>query len=305
MSQNSSSRVVIAGASGFVGSALRESLSGLDWDVISLVRANPKSEREVRWDPAQGEIDPAVLEGADVVINLAGASIAGGWWTEKRKNILLQSRLGATNTLARAIATSKFRPSVFINTSAIGFYGSRPGEVLTEQSSAGDGFLADVCVQWEAAADPAREVGVRVVHPRFGLVMDREGGMLPLIKWPFKFAVGGKIGGDQYMGWVDLHDLVRSFPFLIESSTIDGPVNIVAPNAVTNAEFTKAMGQALNRPTIIPIPKKLAAIAGGELVQDLLLADQHVVPEVLNDAGFVFERSTIDASLAHAFGNPE
>lgn len=301
MTHNTGKHIVISGASGFVGSALIPVLREKGWQVTQLVRSAPKSGDQVQWNPESGEVDDETIASADVVINLAGASIAGGWWTEKRKQLIRKSRIDATSTLANAIARASSKPEVFINSSAIGYYGNRPGEVLTEDSPAGEGFLSDVCVEWEAAADPARDAGVRVVHPRLGVVFDGKGGMLPLIKLPFKFGIGGKIGGDQYMGWIDLHDLVRIFPFLVENEEIEGPVNAAAPNSMTNAEFTKAMGKALNRPTVIPVPKKIAAIAGGELVQDLLLADQHVKPQVLEEAGFVFERGHIDESLLHAF----
>lgn len=294
-------RILIAGASGFVGSALIPALEANGWDVTQLVRSEPKNAGQIQWDPGNHRIPEDALAGIDVVINLAGASIAGGWWTKARKHLIRQSRIDATKTLSDAIAKAPSKPAVFINTSAIGYYGSRPGEILTEDSASGEGFLAEVCVEWEAAAEAARDAGVRVVHPRFGLVMDGSAGMLPVIKLPFKFGLGGKIGGDQYMGWIDLHDLVRIFPFLIDHEHIDGPVNAVAPNAITNAEFTRAMGKALNRPAVIPVPKKVAATIGGELVQDLLLADQHVVPNVLLDAGFEFERPDIDQSLKHAF----
>ena len=300
-SSSSQKKVVIAGASGFVGSALVPALQAEGWQVTSLVRSQPKSADEVQWNPAEHVIDIDAIEAADVVINLSGASIAGGWWTSKRKDIILQSRLDATSTLAEAIQRASSKPAVMISTSGIGFYGDRPDEVLDEGSASGYGFLPEVCQQWEQAANPAREVGVRVVHPRFGLVLSGAGGMLPLISIPFKFGLGGKIGGKQHMGWVDLHDLVRMFPFVIEHEEIEGAVNTVAPGSVTNAEFTKAMGRSLNRPAVIPVPKAIAGSLGGGLVEELLLADQHVVPGVLNAAGFTFERPTIESSLNHAF----
>ena len=301
LSSSSLRKAVVAGASGFVGSALVPALQADGWQVTSLVRSQPKSADEVQWNPAEHVIDIDVIAEADVVINLSGASIAGGWWTGKRKDIILQSRLDATTTLAEAIKRADSKPSVLISTSGIGFYGDRPNEVLDEGSASGYGFLPEVCQQWEQAADPAREAGVRVVHPRFGLVLSGTGGMLPLITIPFRFGLGGKIGGDQHMGWVDLHDLVRMFPFLIEHEEIEGAVNAVAPGSVTNAEFTRAMGKALNRPTVIPVPKAIAGSLGGGLVEELLLADQHVVPGVLDAGGFSFERPTIETSLKHAF----
>jgi uncharacterized protein (TIGR01777 family) len=173
---------------------------------------------------------------------------------------------------------------------------------LTEESGPGSDFLADVSVKWEAAADPARQPGVRVVHPRFGLVLSGNGGMLPVIKKPFQFAIGGKIGGDQMMSWVDLQDVVAATRFVIENDALAGAVNFVAPNPVTNAHFTKAMGDALHRPTIIPVPGSIAGFLGGELVQQLLLTDQRVLPTVLTAAGFTFAQPTIEQTLARAFG---
>lgn len=303
LSQSSSKRVLISGASGFVGSALIPVLKEAGWQVSQLVRSKPNNDTQVHWDPQSGEVDLDAIAAADVVINLAGASIAGGWWTAKRKHLILQSRVETTGTLADAIAKSSSKPAVFISTSAVGYYGDRPDQILTEQSDNGEGFLANVCDLWEAAAQPARDAGVRVVHPRFGLVFDGSGGMLPLIKKPFQFGIGGKIGGDQYMSWIDLSDLLRVFPFVIENEKIDGPVNAVAPEPVTNAEFTTAMGKALHRPTVIPVPKPVASTLGGELARDLLLADQRVIPTVLQDAGFAFDYGTIDKSLQHAFGD--
>lgn len=302
MSTSHSSQVVlIAGGTGFVGSALTDSLHRRGYEVRHLVRSTPKSARETQWNPAAGEIDQDVVDAADIVINLAGASIAGGWWTEKRKQLILQSRLDVTNTLANAIAASSAGPSLFISTSAVGYYGDRPNEILDESSSPGDMFLSDVCVRWERAADPARRAGVRVVHPRFGVVLSGSGGMLPLISLPFKLALGGRIGGDQHMAWIDLRDLVRMFDALIDQPTFEGPVNAVAPEATTNAEFTKAMGSALNRPAVIPVPKAVAGVAGGQLARELLLPDQHVIPKALLESGFTFERPTIQECLENAF----
>lgn len=295
------STVLIAGGSGFVGTALTQELKTRNYNVFQLVRSTPENLNQIQWNPAEGEIDSAAIESADIVVNLAGASIAGGWWTENRKKLILQSRLDVTHTLSRAIHSASKKPQVFVSTSAVGFYGDRPDEVLDESSSAGDDFLSSVCLQWEAAADLAREAGVRVVHPRLGVVMSGTGGMLPLISIPFKFGVGGRIGGDQHMAWIDLHDLVRVLMFVIENDQITGPVNAVAPESTTNADFTAAMGKALHRPTIIPIPKAVAGVVGGELARELLLADQNVTPVVLRDAGFKFERPTIASSLNYAF----
>ncbi|MCA9832376.1 MAG: TIGR01777 family oxidoreductase [Thermomicrobiales bacterium] len=297
----SPSHVLIAGATGFVGTALTASLRAEGHIVTELVRSQQRNEHQRIWQPAEHRIEPALIDSADTVINLAGASIAGGWWTEKRKHLILQSRLDCTSTLADTMAASATPPSLFISTSAVGYYGSRPGEVITEDTSVGDDFLADVCRRWEAAANPARDIGVRVVHPRFGLVLAGSGGMLPVIKKPFQFGIGGKIGGDQYMSWIDLDDLVRAMQLIMSDAGILGPVNFVAPNPVTNAEFTRAMGTALHRPTVIPVPRVIASSLGGELVQQLLLADQRVLPQRLLDSGFQFTHPTIDETLAAAF----
>lgn len=293
--------VLIAGGTGFVGTALARSLTSGGYSVVKLVRSTPNAPDQRQWDPARREIDQTLVEQADIIINLAGASIAGGWWTANRKDLILKSRVDSTSTLADAIEVSGRKPSLFVSGSAVGYYGDRPGTPLFETSAKGDMYLSDVCDQWEHAADPARESGVRVVHPRLGVVFGGTGGILPIIAMPFKFGVGGRIGGDQHMAWVDLDDLVRAFHHIIDHETLSGPVNIVAPVATTNAEFTKAMGSALHRPTIFPIPKGVASLAGGQLADELLLADQHVVPQTLLDSGFSFEFPDIDQSLAHVF----
>lgn len=301
VNQSISQSVLIAGGTGFVGSAITESLESQGYRVYHLTRSSPKSGQQIQWNPSTREIDKQAIEDADIVINLAGASIAGGWWTTNRKQQILQSRLDVTQTLAMAIANSESKPSLFISTSAVGYYGDRPGEELDESSQPGEMFLSDVCKQWEAAADRVRDAGVRVVHPRFGVVLSGSGGMLPLISLPFKFALGGKIGGDQHMAWIDLHDLVRIINFIIQNEEIEGPVNTVAPQSTTNAEFTEAMGNALNRPAVIPVPKAIAGIVGGQLARELLLPDQNVKPAVLQEAGFEFDRPTISQSLEAAF----
>lgn len=295
--QTPSRNILMTGGTGFVGSALTTSLESGGYRVTHLVRSDPADSQQVQWDPAIGDIDPHVIEGADIVINLAGASIAGGWWTEKRKRQILQSRVQVTSTLANAIASAANKPKLLISTSAVGYYGDRPGELLDEASAPGKMFLSDVCTQWESAADPVRQAGVRVVHPRFGVVLSGSGGMLPLISLPFKFFLGGKIGGDQHMAWIDLHDLIRVFHHLIDHEDIEGPVNAVAPDPTTNAMFTKAMGEALNRPTLIPVPAGIAGVVGGQLARELLLADQNVAPARLLESGFTFDRPTIGESL--------
>jgi uncharacterized protein (TIGR01777 family) len=292
--------VLITGASGFVGSALIPKLTDHGYTVTQLVRSDPKSADEVRWNPQAGEIPDDAVANADVVINLSGASIAGGWWTEKRKQLIRQSRIDATSTIAEAMARLAGKPRVLVSASGVGYYGDQRGVVLDERSPRGKGFLPGVVEDWERAADPARDAGVRVVSLRFGVVFG-SGGMLDVIKIPFKLGVGGKIGGHQYMSWIDLHDLVRMFLFVIEHPEIEGPVNAVSPEPVTNVQFTEAMGAALNRATVIPVPVSIIRRLGGGLVEELLLADQHAIPAVMENAGFIFERPSIDISLEHAF----
>ena len=285
-----------------MGSALTTSLNQQGFDVKQLVRGEPGSTQQIRWNPAASEVPLAEIEEADIVINLAGASIAGGWWTQNRKKQIMESRVQSTSTLANAIASVTKKPSLFISTSAVGYYGDRPGEVLDESADQGEMFLSDVCEAWERSANPALDAGVRVVHPRFGVVLSGKGGMLPLMSLPFKLLLGGKIGGNQHMAWIDLKDLVRIFLHIIATENLHGPVNAVAPESPTNAEFTKAMSQAIGRPAVIPVPAKVAGVVGGELARELLLPDQNVIPRVLQESGFTFEYPTIQSSLNNALG---
>lgn len=302
VTDGSATNVLMSGGTGFIGGALTKSLESQGYNVKHLVRSTPANDRQIEWDPARGEIPDDAIEDAGIVINLAGASIAGGWWTGNRKRIIKQSRIDSTTTLAKAIARAANKPSLFISTSAVGYYGDRPGETLFETSGPGDMFMSEVCIEWEKAADPARDSGVRTVHPRLGVVFSGSGGMLPLIAIPFRFALGGRIGGDQHMAWIDLHDLLRIFEHIIDTDSLQGPVNAVAPESTTNAEFTKAMGKALNRPTVIPVPAPVASFVGRQLADELLLADQNVVPEILQQTGFTFDRPHVGDSLKAAFG---
>lgn len=299
----SARRIAITGASGLVGTRLVERLEARGDEVYRLVRSEPKGPRELHWSPTGGSIDRQALEGMDAVVHLAGASIAGGLWTEKRKEIIRSSRVEGTMLLAKALASLENPPKVFVSTSAVGFYGDGGDQVLTESSTPGDDFLAQVTWDWEAAARPAGNAGIRVVHPRLGLVLDGDGGILPLMSIPFKMGVGGVIGsGDQYMSWILLDDLVEVLVESIDNEALSGPVNAVAPNPVTNREFTKAMGRALKRPTFMKVPAFAAKAVGGELVQSLVLVSQRVVPAELTEAGFEFRYPTIDDALAAAFG---
>jgi uncharacterized protein (TIGR01777 family) len=298
-------RIAIAGSSGLVGSRLVRHLEANGDEVIRLVRQRPTGPGSVFWDPAGGQLDAGAIEGVDAVVNLAGVSIAGKRWSAARKQQILQSRIDATSLLARTMATLPNIPRVFISTSAVGYYGDAGSALLTEAALRGDGFLAGVCEQWEAAADPARQAGIRVVHPRFGIVMAGDGGMLPPIARLFRFGLGGRIGnGQQFLSWVDLDDLVAIIDFLIDADTMDGPVNAVAPQSVTNVEFTQTLGSVLRRPTSIPVPALAIRLLMGEMGEELVLASQRAVPDRLQDTGFAFRYPSLERSLRHALDRP-
>lgn len=296
-------KVCITGASGMIGSALAGRLRSEGHKVIALVRSRPRDTNERQWTPGTA-LGPASLADADVVVHLAGKNI-GVRWTDSAKREILSSRIDGTSTIARALAES-FRtggkPSVLVSASAIGIYGDRGDEVLTEESATGTGFLPDVGREWESGADPARQAGVRVVHPRMGLVLTREGGALARMLLPFKLGVGGRIGdGRQYWSWITLPDVVDATLFCIANSGISGIVNFTAPNPVSNREFTKILGSVLHRPTVFPTPKLALRIVLGEGADELLLASARVIPSRLQSAGYSFRhrdlRSALEAAL--------
>ena len=291
-------RVVISGASGLIGSALVPGLRARGHDVVRLVRSEPAGPDEVRWDPATGDLDVAALAGVDAIVNLSGENL-GKRWTAARKREILDSRVRSTDLLARTVAALDPRP-VFAVASAVGFYGDRGDDVLTEESSAGAGFLADVVRAWEAAADPARTAGARVVHLRQGIALSKDGGALKPMLLPFKLGVGGRVGsGKQWWSWIGMDDLVAAYAHALEGE-IDGPVNATAPNPATNEQFTKALGAALSRPTILPVPAFGARALFGEMGEAMLLGGQRVLPARLLDAGFEFTAPTLDVGLAQA-----
>lgn len=296
-------KIVVSGATGLVGSHLVPFLRSRGHEVHTLVRHTPSRPDEIHWSPEEWTIDAPALEGVDAVVHLAGASIASGRWTDARKRAIRDSRIDGTTLLATTLAKLGTPPSVLVSTSAVGYYGSQGDTRLTEQSAPGEGFLADVVKEWEAAADPARKAGIRVVHPRFGVVMAGTGGMLPLLARVFRAGIGGQLGdGQQYFAWVDIDDLIGMLLKSIIDEELAGPVNAVAPQQVTNAEFTSAMGRVLRRPTLFRVPAFAMKTVAGELADDLMLASQRVVPERLNEIGFNFAYPTIDASLRHELG---
>jgi uncharacterized protein (TIGR01777 family) len=291
-------RIAITGSSGLVGTALAKALEARGDVVLRLVRREARGPGEVRWSPSAREVDVAGLAGVDAIVHLAGENIADGRWTAARKRSIRDSRVDGTHAVARAVAALGTRPTL-VSASAIGIYGDRGDEALTEAASPGSGFLAEVCVAWEAAADDARAAGARVVHPRIGVVLAREGGALAKMALPFKLGVGGVLGdGRQYMSWVHLDDVVAMLVRAIDDAAIVGPFNAVT-SAATNADFTKALGRALRRPTFLPVPRFAAKLAfGGELAEEALLASAKVVPERLRALGFAWRFPELDRALA-------
>ena len=296
-------KVVVSGASGLIGAALVPSLRSSGHEVLRLVRREAAETDEIRWDPAAGELDTSLLQGVDALVNLSGENL-GKRWTDARKRAILDSRVSSTELLARTAAALDPKPSVLVVASAVGIYGDRGDEILTEESAAGAGFLADVVRAWEAAADPAREAGIRVVHLRQGIVISKDGGALKPMLLPFKLGVGGRVGsGKQWWSWIGMDDLVASYAHVLEGD-LAGAVNATAPNPATNEQFTKALGSALHRPTVLPVPAFAARTLFGEMGDAMLLGGQRVLPARLVEAGFDFsdadDRRRLERALATA-----
>jgi uncharacterized protein (TIGR01777 family) len=296
-------KVLISGSHGLVGSALATSLRRDGHEVFTLVRRVPKEATEVEWNPDRGSLTKSGLEGMGAVVHLAGESIASGRWSEQKKQAIRDSRIKSTDLLADALSNLRDPPRVLISASAIGYYGDRGDELLTEESAPGNDFLAGVCIDWERAAQPAARRSIRLVKARFGVILSTDGGALKKMLTPFRMGVGGRVGdGKQWMSWIALEDVIGALKFTLSTDTLSGPVNFVAPNPVTNAEFTKALGQALSRPTIFPIPAFGVRLAFGEMADALLLASQRVSPEVLDHAGYQFKHSSLESALTAALG---
>lgn len=292
-------RIAVTGASGFIGGALVPHLRAHGHEVLRMVRRTSGASDEVMWDPMGGTVDVAGLAGVDAVIHLAGAGVGDHRWTDSYKATIRESRVVGTTTLATALASMQQPPSVLVSGSAIGFYGDTGNLAVDEGAPAGSGFLADVVVGWEAAAQPARDAGIRVVHPRTGLVIAGRGGAWAKL-WPLvRLGVGGKFGsGRQWWSFISMRDELAALSFLLEQ--LEGPVNLTAPNPVTNAEMVKAMGRLLKRPTVLPVPAKALEIALGEFSSEIL-GSARVLPTRLVEAGFTFQDPTIDTALAHAW----
>jgi uncharacterized protein len=293
--------IAVTGSTGLVGSALVTALEARGHLVRRLVRGSiSDGDHEIRWNPDQGEIDAAELNGIDGVVHLAGENIAGGRWTESFKRRILESRTKGTRLLAETLAGLEMKPSVLVSASAIGYYGNRHDEEVDELAPSGNGFLAEVCREWEAATEPAHDAGIRVVKLRIGPVLSPKGGALAKMLTPFKLGLGGVIGsGRQYFSWIALDDLVNAIVFAVENESLVGPVNAVAPGAVTNRDFTKTLGRVLGRPTIFPMPAFAARLAFGEMADEMLLGGVKVAPHELIKTGFRFEYPQLEPALVH------
>lgn len=296
-------RIIMSGASGLIGRTLTAFLTCAGHKVEALVRRPPKLESsEIFWDSHRQELDKASIESADVMIHLAGENIGAGRWTPERKETIRKSRVEGTRFLAESLAALKHPPKLFLSASAVGFYGNRGDETLTEESPAGEGFLPETCRAWEEASAPARDAGIRVVNVRTGIVLSRAGGALAKMLPPFQMGLGGVIGaGDQWMSWISMEDLVGLFHHLIHSD-LSGPVNASAPWPVTNAAFTKILGKVLRRPTIFPLPAFVVRALFGEMGEALLLEGQRVKPAKLEAAGFRFLHPDLGSALKWELG---
>lgn len=295
-------RVAVTGATGMLGSALGPFLTTGGHQVQRIVRGTPGAG-DVAWDPMAETIDAVALEGVDAVVHFAGANLASGRWTDARKKEIRESRIRGTALLARTLAGLARRPKVLVCASAIGIYGDRGDEELTDESTPGGGFLADVCRAWEAAAEPARQAGIRVVHARFGLVLSPAGGGLAKMLPIFQAGAGGRVGhGTQWMSWISVDDAVGVIHFALTTPSVEGPLNAVAPVAVTNGRFTDALATALHRPAVMPVPTFALHALFGEMADATVLASTRCVPARLTALGYPFRHPTVDTALAHVLG---
>lgn len=291
-------KVVVTGSSGFIGTALVASLRAGGHEVVRLVRRAPSGADEARWDPASGTVEATALDGADAVVNLAGPGIGDKRLTPSYKAEVRNSRIDATTTIAKAVASHKDTVKVLVSASAVGWYGDRGDDVLTESEPAGTDFLAELARDWEAATSPATDAGVRVVMTRTGIVLGRGGGALGRMLPIFKAGLGGRLGsGQQWVSWISLDDEVAAIRFAIDHPSLAGPVNLTAPHPVTNREQTAALARALHRPAVAAVPRTALRIALGEFADLGVLASQRALPQKLQDAGFAFQHPTIDTAL--------
>jgi uncharacterized protein (TIGR01777 family) len=288
-------RILVSGASGLIGKALLPALAAANHTVVRLVRKASQKPEEIQWDPSR-PLPPETLAGVDAIIHLAGETIVGRW-TEARKQRILESRIEGTRHLAQAAAQATPKPKAFICASAIGYYGSRGDEVLKEDSSSGNGFLAEVCRQWEAATRAAADAGIRTVHTRFGLVLSKDGGALPKMLLPFRLGLGGQVGnGRQWWSWVAIEDLVGAIQHALNQD-LHGAVNVVSPNPVTNLQFTRMLAKVLSRPAVFPMPAFATRLVFGQMGDELLLASQRVAPAKLQASQYQFRFTEVKRCL--------
>jgi uncharacterized protein len=297
-------KILITGSTGLVGTALTQDLQRVGHTVCRLIRPGTTTQSigntqsfDVNWNPATGELGGAAV-GADAVVNLAGASIAGGRWTPQRKDLLRSSRVDTTRALVQALAKMSARPRVLVSASATGYYGNRGDETLTEESQPGTDFLSGIAKEWESEALKAEALGVRVVRARFGVILSKQGGALPQMIRPFQFGVGGKIGtGKQWLSWIALDDVIAILRLAVENANITGPLNVISPQPVTNADFTKILATALHRPALFPVPAYALRLIFGEMAEALLLSSQRVLPYQLQKLNYQFHHPDLAAAL--------
>ncbi len=299
-------KILVSGSSGLVGTGVVAALGAQKHTVARLARAGTSPMTgDARWDPVSGESDLPAMEGADAVVHLAGASIAGGRWSEPRKQLLHSSRVEATRHLVAALSRLRRPPKVLVSASAVGYYGSRGDEKLVEESAPGNDFLAQLARDWEAASMEAARSGLRVLVLRFGVILAKHGGALPRMLTPFKMGIGGRLGsGRQWMSWITLEDVVTIVGSAIKNTTWHGPINAVAPNPVTNAEFTRVLARVLRRPALFPVPGFALRPLLGEMANSLLLSSQRVIPQKLSAAGYPFRHTELEPALRSVLSAP-
>jgi len=300
MDEPNAGKVLLSGASGMLGSAIGRALHGQGASLLQLVRRLPAGPEELGWDPIEGELEVGRIEGIDAAVHLSGASVAAKRWSRRYKREMLESRVGSTEVLCRTLAKLVQPPRVLVTASAVGYYGDRGDEILDEDAAAGQGYLAELCREWEAATRPAEDAGIRVVHLRFGMVIGQGGAMARLAPL-FRLGLGGRLGsGRQWVSWVSEADAVKAALFALADSDLAGALNVTAPSPVTNAEFTRELGRAVHRPALLPAPAFALRLAVGEMADEALLASTRAVPRRLTQAGFAFSHSTLAQAFAAA-----
>ena len=298
--------ILVSGSTGLIGTAVCSFLSKKKHKVLRLVRRSASAPDEIPWDPSSGTLDVSALDGLDAVVHLAGENIATGRWTADKKRMIRESRIQGTELLAKSLSYLFDPPKVLVSISAIGFYGNRGEELLDEESSAGTGFLPELCREWEAATVPAAMRGIRVVIPRVGMVLSAAGGSLPLMLPVFRHGIGGRIGnGRQYMSWIAIDDLVGAIHHAITRDTLQGPVNAVSPNPLPNQVFTKVLSHVLARPAAFVLPGFVARLFLGQMADEVLLSSAKVFPSKLMKSGYKFAFPELDGALQHILQKPE